>query len=294
MNVVNRPHRDTIVIEDAELLATTAHAGEQIVLRLRAPEIVRRARPGTFVHLRCAPTRAMRRPMSIMLVDTRQGTLDILFKVHGAGTAELAQRKPGERLSLMGPIGVPFRLEGYRSRPLLIGGGVGMPPMVYLADHLRQRKELTPFVVMGSEVPFPFRSQPSRILVPGMPAGVIAAMPLLEDWGIASRLASRQAYAGCFEGLVTELAGRWIDALGAAARDDIEIFACGPTPMLKAVQALAGRYDLPAQISLEEYMACAVGGCAGCTVRVNLPGGPAMKRVCVDGPVFEASVVEFS
>jgi dihydroorotate dehydrogenase electron transfer subunit len=63
--------------------------------------------------------------------------------------------------------------------------------------------------------------------------------------------------------------------------------------MLKAVQALAARYALPAQLSLEEYMACAVGGCAGCTVRVNLPTGPAMKRVCVDGPVFDAAIVEF-
>jgi len=293
MNVPHKPHRDTIVVEDAELLSNTAYPGEQYVLRLAAPEIAARARPGTFVHLRCAPGRAMRRPMSIMLVDPRQGSFDILFKAHGAGTAELAARRPGERLSVMGPIGVPFKLEGYRRRPLLIGGGVGIPPMIYLADHLRKHKALSAFVVMGSEVPFPFRMQPSRILVAGMPEGVIAANPLLEDWGIASRLASRQGYAGCFEGLVTELAARWIDALGTGAREEIEIFACGPTPMLKAVQALAARYALPAQLSLEEYMACAVGGCAGCTVRVHLPSGPAMKRVCVDGPVFEAAVVEF-
>jgi len=292
MKLPHKPHRDTILVEDAEVLSVTAHAGDQHVLRLAAPGIAARAQPGAFVHLRCAPARALRRPMSIMLVDVRLGTFDILFKAHGAGTAELAARRPGERLSVMGPIGVPFKLEGYRRRPLLIGGGVGMPPMIYLADHLRKNKALAPFVVLGSEVPFPFRTQPSRIMVAGMPEGVIAANPLLEDWGIASRLASRQAYAGCYEGLVTELAARWIDALGGA-RDEVEIFACGPTPMLKAVQALAARYALPAQLSLEEYMACAVGGCAGCTVRVNLPGGPAMKRVCVDGPVFEAGIVEF-
>lgn len=293
MNALSRPHRGTIVVEDAEVIAVTVHAGEQYVLRLAAPEIAARARPGAFVHLRCAPARAMRRPMSIMLVDTRLGTFDILFKAHGAGTAELAARQPGERLSVLGPIGVPFKLDGYRRRPLLIGGGVGIPPMIYLADHLRRRKDLAPFVVMGSEVPFPFRMRPSGIVVAGMPEGVIAANPLLEDWGIASRLASRQDYPGCFDGLVTELAARWIDALGAAARDEIEVFACGPTPMLKAVQALAAHYALPAQLSLEEYMACAVGGCAGCAVRVNLPSGPAMKRVCVDGPVFEAGIVEF-
>ena len=130
-------------------------------------------------------------------------------------------------------------------------------------------------------------------MVPGIPAGVIATMPLLEDWGIACRLASRQGYPGCCEGLVTELATEWLTALGPAVADEVEIFACGPTPMLKAVQALAARFDVPAQLSLEEYMACAVGGCAGCAVRVNTPAGPAMKRVCVDGPVFEAATVVF-
>ena len=71
----------------------------------------------------------------------------------------------------------------------------------------------------------------------------------------------------------------------------MEVFTCGPTPMLKAVAELAAEYDVPCQVSLEEFMACAVGGCAGCTVEVTTPEGPAMKRVCVDGPVFDAATV---
>ncbi|MDH4382607.1 MAG: dihydroorotate dehydrogenase electron transfer subunit [Gammaproteobacteria bacterium] len=293
MNLPAKPHRGTMVDERAEVLANDAYPGHQHVLKIRAPEIARRARPGSFVHLRCAPSLAMRRPMSIMRADATKGTLDILFKAHGLGTAELAARKVGETLSVLGPIGVPFRLEGYRRRPLLIGGGVGLPPMVYLAEHLRRVGGTMPLVVLGSEVPFPFTLRPSTIMVPGLPPHVIATMPLLEDWGIACRLASQEGYPGCFDGFVTELAAGWIEALGPETRDEIEIFACGPTPMLKAVQALAARFAVPAQVSLEEYMACAVGGCAGCTVRVNTPTGPAMKRVCVDGPVFEASTVVF-
>jgi dihydroorotate dehydrogenase electron transfer subunit len=293
MNLPAKPHRGTMVDERAEVLANDAYPGHQHVLKIRAPEIARRARPGSFVHLRCAPSLAMRRPMSIMRADATKGTLDILFKAHGLGTAELAARKAGETLSVLGPIGVPFRLEGYRRRPLLIGGGVGLPPMVYLAEHLRRVGGTMPLVVLGSEVPFPFTLRPSTIMVPGLPPHVIATMPLLEDWGIACRLASQEGYPGCFDGFVTELAAGWIEALGPETRNEIEIFACGPTPMLKAVQALAARFAVPAQVSLEEYMACAVGGCAGCTVRVNTPTGPAMKRVCVDGPVFEASTVVF-
>ncbi len=285
-------HRGSILLEEAEVLQVTQHAGAQTIMRLRALEIAARCEPGVFVHLRCEPTLQMRRPMSVMRANARDGTLDLLFKAHGLGTTALARRVVGEKISLLGPIGKPFKLAGYRAHPVLIGGGVGIPPMVYLAEHLRRISGVQPLVLMGSEVPFPFPTRPSQILVPRMPAAVIAAMPLLEDWGIASRLASQQGYPGCFEGFVTELAAQWI-AHSGAAREDIEIFACGPTPMLRAVQTLATRFKVPAQISLEEYMACAVGGCAGCTVRIETPSGPAMKRVCVDGPVFEAASVVF-
>ena len=137
----------------------------------------------------------------------------------------------------------------------------------------------------------PFRARPSTILVPGVPEGVIACMPLLDEWGIPSRLTSLAGYAGCYEGYVTDLAAAWLGSLQRAALAEVEMFACGPTPMLKAVALVARRFGIPCQVSLEEFMACAVGGCAGCAVRVTTPTGPAMKRVCVDGPVFDAQAV---
>jgi dihydroorotate dehydrogenase electron transfer subunit len=144
---------------------------------------------------------------------------------------------------------------------------------------------------MGSEVPFPFRTRPSSTIVAGMPAGSTACMPLLEEWGVPSRLASRADFAGCFPGFVTELAAEWLGSLGEQELSEVEIFACGPTPMLQASAALARRFGVPAQVSLEEFMACGVGGCAGCTVQVRTAEGAAMKRVCVDGPVFDAYTV---
>ncbi|UCE89856.1 MAG: dihydroorotate dehydrogenase electron transfer subunit [Pseudomonadota bacterium] len=284
-------HRDTIFVEDAEVLEHKAFAGAQYVLRVRAPQIAVRARAGSFAHLTCDPLLAMRRPLSIMRVDPDAGWVEFLYKAVGAGTTLLAQRKIGESLSVMGPIGQPFTAHPERRRPLLIGGGVGIPPMVFLADALRRDPQYAPFVIMGSEVPFPFEPRPSRFMVPGMPEGTIAAMPLLEDWGTASRLASLQGYAGCFEGYVSDLARHWLEALDEAARKEVEVFACGPHPMLEAVAHLACAYGLPCQVSLEEFMACAVGGCAGCVVEVQTDDGPAMKRVCVDGPVFDAQRV---
>ncbi|MGH8614484.1 MAG: dihydroorotate dehydrogenase electron transfer subunit [Gammaproteobacteria bacterium] len=286
--------RGSIFLEDARVLSHNAYPGGQHVLRVQAPKTAADAAPGMFVHLQCDPLLPMRRPMSLMRVNPERGWIEILYKRHGVGTRLLARRVPGETLSVLGPIGVPFKLQGYRRRTLLVGGGVGIPPMIYLAEHLKSAApEVSMLVVMGSEAPFPFQAIPSRILVPGVPAPVIAAMPLLEDWGIPSRLASRQGYPGCFDGYVTDLTRAWLSSLPPAQRHEVELFACGPTPMLQAVAGLAREYVLPCQLSVEEYMACAVGGCAGCTVAVRTPSGQAMKRACVDGPVFEASELVF-
>jgi dihydroorotate dehydrogenase electron transfer subunit len=288
-----KPHRNTIHVEEAEILAHHGHAAAQYVLRVHAPHCAAHAEPGSFAHLTCDPQLPLRRPLSIMRTDPAAGWVEFLYKAVGRGTGLLARRAPGERLSVMGPIGRPFALHAERRRPVLIGGGVGIPPMVFLADRLRRLPGYEPFAVLGSEVPFPFSARPSQMLVPGLPDGVIAAMPLLEDWGVPSRLTSLQGYPGCHEGYVTDLVRLWLHALPETELATVEFFACGPHPMLKAVTKLAAEFDIPAQISLEEYMACAVGGCAGCTVRIDTPDGPAMKRVCVDGPVFDAETVVF-
>jgi dihydroorotate dehydrogenase electron transfer subunit len=228
-----------------------------------------------------------------MRADPEAGWIELLYKVMGDGLRHLSSRKAGDLVSLIGPIGQGFRLAPQRPRALLIGGGVGIPPMIFLAEDLRARSAegFRALAILGSELPFPFRARPSTLLVPGMPDGVIAAMPLLEQWGIASRLTSRSGFPGCHDGYVTDLARLWLAGLDRAALDEVEVFACGPTAMLRAVATLADEFGVPCQVSLEEFMACAVGGCAGCVVQVATPQGPAMKRVCVDGPVFDAAVV---
>jgi dihydroorotate dehydrogenase electron transfer subunit len=285
--------RNTLFVEDARILQHDSYPGKQYVLRVHAPECAAHALPGSFAHLQCDPSLPMRRPLSIMRTDTGSGWVEFLYKDVGTGTHALTLHQPGTSINMIGPIGRPFIADRTRPRTLLLGGGVGIPPMVFLADRLRGDKHWQPVVFMGSEVPFPFSAKPSHFLLPGMPDAVIAAMPLLEDWDIPSRLASQQGYPGCYEGFITGLARNWLDALSATERGEVSIFACGPHPMLAATAELARLYDLPCQVSLEEFMACAVGGCAGCTVEINTPVGPAMKRVCVDGPVFDAQSVNW-
>lgn len=289
----DKAHRGTIFVEEAEILAHQSFEADQYILTLAAPQCARAAQPGSFIHLSCAETLPMRRPLSIMRAHAERGTIEVLYKALGEGLHLLAHRKPGERLGVMGPIGKSFTPHASRPRPLLVGGGVGIPPMIFLAEVLSQFQDAPwrPLVLMGSEVPFPFRARPSTIMVDGMPEGVIAAMPLLDEWGIPSRLASWADFPGCHHGFVTDLAAAWLQTLQPGVLAEVEIFACGPTPMLKAIAGVARNFDVPCQVSLEEFMACAVGGCAGCAVRVETPEGPAMKRVCVDGPVFDAHSV---
>jgi dihydroorotate dehydrogenase electron transfer subunit len=284
-------NRGSVFLEDARILAQRSWPGQQFVLRVHAPRAARTAAPGMFAHISCDPSVPMRRPLSIMRADATEGWLEFLYKPKGHGLEMLGRRQPGESLSVLAPIGHGFTIDPARPRLLFLGGGVGIPPMIFLADRVRGDRALQPLVLMGSEVPFPFELAESRLEVPGAGKPASHAVALLEEWGVPSRLASNAGIAGARRGYITDLARDALHALPDEDRAKAQIFACGPTPMLKAVAKLARDFDLPCQVALEEYMACGIGGCAGCTVLVQTPEGPAMKRVCVDGPVFDARQV---
>ena len=274
------------------MLSAERFPDQQFVLRLASPKCAAAATPGAFVHLRVDDDIPMRRPLSIMRSDPQAGWIEVLFKVVGDGLRSLGRRRPGDVLSSMGPIGRGFEPHPSRPHAVLIGGGVGIPPMIFLAESMRRREEAwRPVVFMGSEIAFPFELAASRSRVAGVAGDCNRSMALLESLDVPSRLASLSDFAATYRGYVTELTRGHLHALSAEELEATELFACGPTPMLAAAAAVARDFDLPCQVSLEEYMACAVGGCAGCTVRVETADGPAMKRVCVDGPVFDASAV---
>lgn len=283
-----KTHRDTISVNDCQVLAHYQFEADQYIITLESKEIADSTRPGQFVHLSVSGMLAMRRPISVMSVDADNGTFDLLYKIVGEGTKQLADRKIGDVLSVIGPIGNGFELTD-RKIPLLIGGGVGMPPMIAIAQKIKDNAYYNPYVILGSEVPFPFEASQSSLN--GFNSSKFYTMPLLEEWRVPCGLASLQDYEGVYKGYVTDLAREYLDSLSSSDLKEVEVFTCGPNPMLEAVSKLANEYNLPCQASLEEYMACAVGGCAGCVVEVLTENGPAMKRVCVDGPVFDAKTV---
>ena len=228
-----------------------------------------------------------------MRANAADGWIEVLYKVMGHGLQRLSTTTPGEQINILGPIGNGFAADADRPTAVLIGGGVGIPPLIFLAEHIHAGgwPDARSVAFFGSELPFPFALIDSNVDLAGAPTAASQAISLLDAKGIPSRLATTAGFAGCYAGYVTELAREWLEMLPDEQLKRIMLYSCGPEPMLEAVARLARSFTLPSQLCLEEYMACAVGGCAGCTIEVQTPDGPAMKRVCVDGPVFAGNSI---
>jgi dihydroorotate dehydrogenase electron transfer subunit len=181
--------------------------------------------------------------------------LEFMLEDVGPGTRRLAELRAGDGLWLLGPLGTPFRPARDGRRPLLVGGGVGTAPLVILRDELGEDA----VALLG------FRDA-AHAEGAGLIEGAIVAT---EDGSVGHH------------GLVTDLLRPPIDF-------DVEIFACGPPPMLEAVRALCAEHGVPAQLALESGMACGFGACFGCVV----PTKDGYVRLCVDGPVLDADRLE--
>jgi len=288
--IASKPdHRGTIALEDARVLSQRACDADQHILRVAAPRCAARATPGSFAHLTCDPLIPMRRPLSIMRVDRASGWVEFLYKPVGRGLAQLAERAPGETVSVLGPIGHGFAPDPERPMIVAIAGGVGIPPVFFLADTLRGDARFEMLVLLGSEVPFPFPTAARSGAIAELPADASHAVAELESWGVRSALASNAGLEGCYAGYVTDLARAWLTMQSRSTLARVQIVSCGPEPMLRAVAALAREFAVPAALAVEEFMACGTGGCAGCIVPLHTANGIVMKRVCVDGPVFDAA-----
>ena len=203
--------------------------------------------PGQFVNIQL-PGRYLRRPISVC--DCEPGRLTLIYKVLGEGTAEMTEMQPGTELDVLTGLGNGFDLGKAGSDPVLLGGGIGIPPLYWLAKELIKRG-ITPSVVLGfntaDEI---FYEKEFRAL------GCDVTVTTVDgSYGI--------------KGYVTTPVNKGFS----------QYFACGPTPMLKAVH----RLDLPGQLSLEERMGCGFGACMGCSIKTT----DGYKRVCKDGPVFD-------
>lgn len=248
---------------------------DHFLLTLESPSIARAAAAGQFVMLqvREGTEPLLRRPMSIFRVlPGRRGRIQILYKVVGTGTRYLSRQPLGARLPALGPLGNGYRLPPADTKPVLVSGGIGIAIFPFLVDSLRRARRRTPSLIYGA------RSK--RDLV---------ALDFFRARHVPIRVATEDGSAGT-RGLVTRLLEPFL--AGRSGADRLELFVCGPTPMLKAVAEMALQAGVPCQLALESQMPCGIGVCLGCVTRC--PGddqGPLFRRVCAEGPVFRAGEV---
>ncbi len=284
--------KDCIFVEESKIIDHQHYDDDIGILRLESLKCSESALPGSFIHLKCNEELLMRRPFSIM--KTKKGEwIEVLYKSLGLGTQALENLKKGDQVNFMGPIGKGFEIVEEKRTPVLIGGGIGIPPLIFLLDEIKKNKSMKPFVFFGSETKLPFKYSPSKILIKGLPSHIIASVDFIEANNIPSRLSSTKDFPGFHQGYIHELVEIWLKSLDKNKIEELSIFSCGPKPMLREISYLAKQYNIPCQISVEEHMACAVGGCAGCIIKVKENERISAKRVCVDGPVFDAATIYY-
>ena len=226
-------------------------------MELSFPKGAALAKPGQFIAMYCNDkSKLLPRPISICGINPTEGTLRVVYRVAGEGTKEFSEMKAGDTLEVMGPLGNGFTMKNEKA--IIIGGGIGIPPMLELAKQLDAEKT----VVLGYRTSTFLKEEFEEVcdVNQGAKGTVIDA---IEKYGVEGKV----------------------------------IYACGPMPMLKALAAYAEEHGMEAQISLEERMACGIGACLGCICKSKTKDHHTNvnnTRICKDGPVFDAKEVVFS
>lgn len=243
---------------------------ETYLVWLDAPQIAAAAKPGQFVMLRCGGNTVVPRPLSIHRVDG--DNLALLFSVVGKGTRWLSQQGKGESLSIFGPLGNGYSVQPHSKNLLLVAGGIGIAPLVFLADvACREGKKVTLIIGARSADCLLPVSVSQKAFDGGMRPASINVVNATDDGSEG------------YKGLATDLIPAYLDGVD-------EIFACGPVDMYRTMAANYNNiYKKPVNISLEIMMGCGTGVCYGCTIRTK----HGLKQVCKDGPVFDMGEVEW-
>lgn len=257
---------------------------EHYLMRIFVPDLAGEAKPGQFVHVRCNGVMdpLLRRPISLHGIDYKAGTVSLLYQVAGRGTQLLAQLNTGDEVDIMGPLGNGFAIPDKVGHVLVIGGGIGVAPLFPLVQALRHYK-IEQTVILGA------RS-----------AEYVIGVEQLTSLGLKVEVATDDGSLG-YKGFVTDLAEKQIKL----SKPEY-FFACGPNPMLRQLIKTAGKHGIAGQVSLEERMGCGVGACLACVCKITsdvmrrtspdtteIVKDFEYKKVCSDGPVFEASEVIF-
>lgn len=260
---------------DAAVIGNTRLSEDYSVLALAAPEIATAARPGQFVMLKTSRGMdpLLRRPFSIFEVlrnpDGSPRGITILNKRIGTGTGLLYDIEAGARVQCLGPLGVPFEPAAAPAQAWMVAGGVGLAPFVTLAEALIARRT------------------PLTLFYGARRAADLHCADIFERLGVPIVYSTEDGSRGS-RGFITVPLEARLASLGSS--EEVRLYVCGPTPMMRAVADVAALHGRRCDVSLEQVMGCGMGGCYSCVVPArDATGAPHHTRSCIDGPVFDAS-----
>jgi dihydroorotate dehydrogenase electron transfer subunit len=248
--------------ENVEILSNQVIAPGYYKMIVSSPRIAKKMEPGQFLHVRCSENYSplLRRPFSIH-ARLDNSSFALLYKVVGRGTETLSRCRSRDRLDVLGPLGRGFRISSNKGRVLIVAGGIGVAPFLFLAQTFKET---------GVE---------ATLLLGAGTKDALLSVSDFKELGIKVLIATEDGTAGK-KGYVSDI---FEESLLAQNKPVTTVYACGPREMLKRVAVISGIYGIPCQVSLEEAMACGVGACLSCVVLTN----SGYKKVCSDGPVFD-------
>ena len=259
-----------MIEQETEIIFNRQVASETFLMGLRSPEIVAEARPGQFVMIRVRSDvdPLLRRPFSICGTQGDDLFL-VLYRVVGRGTLIMSRAIKGDRFSVLGPLGTGFEIPENGRKPILVSGGIGIAPLIFLARKMKG-KDVIFMTGYGS-------------------AKEIVSLEWADLAGIETDVSTDDGTAG-HQGVITDILEAHISG---SDKGITTVFSCGPLPMLKKVAAMTLEQGIPCRVSMETHMACGLGACQGCAVKSSSQENRTYFHVCQDGPVFDARSLDW-
>ncbi len=260
--------------DSCKVLSQEKVAPGHFVLTLQSPKIAKNAKPGQFVQILCSDSMEPLLPRPFSFLDADAKNFSILYHVVGKGTELLSKVKKGDTLSVLGPCGNGFNVgkKGKEEKYLMVGGGVGIPPLYHFSKQLIRNK------VSKKNI---------HIFLGARDKSLLLCEKEFKKLGVHLHLATNDGSRG-HKGFITELLSQFLEDFPSS-----QIFTCGPTPMMKAVSTIAQKFEVPCEVSVEVPMACGFGACLGCAVTVKDPGATSHRHAiaCCEGPVFKGEAI---
>ncbi len=258
----------------ASIISNNQMAKDIFCLKLYEPETVKASQPGQFINIKCSLDENgvdpyLRRPISIADIDKKSGTMDIIYQVRGRGTKVLSERKSEETINFMGPLGNSFDTQAAPEHAIIVGGGIGVFPLLYLAKELKTKKKT---ILLG------FRNKDAVVLENEFCSVADNLIIYTDDGSYGEKGLVTTAFAPFGELAVPE-----------SEKDGTAFFTCGPEMMMKRLVHISDEIGITGQLSIERRMACGIGACLVCVCKLKDSDdaeGFKYSHACKDGPIF--------